>query len=130
MSKDLITTSVEQRDGVTVLNVVGDVDMVSVPVLERAIADVLADGPVPLVIDMSAVRFLSASGLAILVETREKVVTAAGFAVVARRTEPGRVIRLLKLDKFLSLQETVEDALAAVVAAGAQMRGGSGSLRP
>ena len=81
---DPITTSVEHRDGVTVLAVGGEIDMLSAPMLERAIAGVLADDPCALVIDLMEVEFLASAGLQILAATREKLGESAPFAVAAQ----------------------------------------------
>ena len=116
LENDPITTSVEHRDGVTVLAVGGEIDMVSGPMLERAIAGVLADDPPALVIDLMEVEFLAAAGLGILAATREKVGESARFAVAAQGLITSRVIRLVGLDEFLSLHETRQDALTAMEA--------------
>jgi anti-sigma B factor antagonist len=112
--EDLISTSVEHRDGVTVLAVGGEIDMASAPVLESSVADVLADDPAALVIDLTEVQFLDSAGLQILVEAREKVSESARFAVAAHGPITSRIIQLVDLDEFLSLHETLENALAAV----------------
>jgi anti-sigma B factor antagonist len=112
--EDLISTSVEHRDGVTVLAVSGEIDMASAPVLDRAVAGVLADDPAALVIDLTKVQFLDPAGLQILVAAREKVGESARFAVAAHGPITSRIIELVDLDEFLSLHETLEDALAAV----------------
>lgn len=111
---DLLTTWVEQRDGVTVLGVAGDIDMATLPVLETAVADVLADGPVALVIDLSTVPFMASGALGILMMAREKFSSATRFAVVVGGPATRKVIRAVNLDEFLSLQETLEGAVAAV----------------
>lgn len=84
--------------------------------LERAVAGVVAEDPAAFVIDLSGVQYLSAAGLQILAATREKIGETVHFAVVAQAL-PSRVIRLTNLDEFLSLHESLEDALTAVAAA-------------
>lgn len=111
-----ISTSVEHRDGVTVVAVGGEIDMLTAPTLERVIAEVLAEDPAALVIDLLKVDFLGSAGLSVLVATREKVSKHAGFAVVAQGSVTARIIQRLDLDEFLSLHETLEDALTAVKA--------------
>jgi anti-anti-sigma factor len=109
-----ITTSVEHRDGVTVLAVGGEIDMASAPTLKEMIADVLAEHPPALILDLSAVRFLASAGLRILAETREKTDGSARFSVVAKGPVTARIIRLVKLDEVLSVHATLADALTAV----------------
>lgn len=108
-----VYTSAEQRDGVTVLAVGGEIDMASAPILEKAVAGALAEGPHALVIDLSEVQFLGLVGLTILETAREKIGESACFAVAAQRPITTKIIRLFKLDRFLSLHESLEDALLA-----------------
>ena len=63
---DSITTLVADHDGVSVVSVSGEIDLVTAPALEQAIGAVVADGPTALVIDLSAVEFLGSVGLKIL----------------------------------------------------------------
>ncbi|MGH3958497.1 STAS domain-containing protein [Mycobacterium sp.] len=109
-----IRTSVEHRDGVTVLVVGGEIDMASAPTLESAVAGVLAEDALALVIDLSEVRFLASVGLSILVAAREKIGEPGRFAVAAQGPLISRIIQLVNLDELLSLHETLEDALLAV----------------
>lgn len=110
----VVYTSTEQRDGVTVLAVGGEIDVASAPMLEEAVAGVVAEDPHALVIDLSEVQFLALVGLRILTTAREKIGEAARFAVAAQGPITSRIIRLVKLDSFLSLHESLEDALLAV----------------
>ena len=81
---DSITTLVEDRDGVSVVSVTGEIDLVTAPALEQALGTVIADDPTALVIDLSAVEFLGSVGLKILAATYEKLDKSTEFGVVAR----------------------------------------------
>ena len=70
---DSITTLVADHDGVSVVSVSGEIDLVTAPALEQAISAVVAEGPTALVIDLSAVEFLGSVGLKILAATYEKL---------------------------------------------------------
>ena len=108
---DSITASVSDHDGVVVLSVGGEIDLVTAPALEEAIGGVVADNPAALVIDLSAVDFLGSVGLKILAATYEKLGDAAEFGVVARGPATRRPIHLTGLDKTFSLYPTLDDAL-------------------
>jgi anti-anti-sigma factor len=112
--EDPISTSVERRDGVIVLAVDGEIDMVSAVMLERAITAALSEDPPALVIDLSQVQYLDSTGLQMLVRVREKIGESARFAIAAQGPIASRLTRLLHLREILSLHETLEDALAAV----------------
>lgn len=113
---DEISTSVERRDGVTVLLVDGVVDLATSPPLEELLVELIAEHPRALIMDLTAVSFLASVGLRILAETHERVGGAGKFAVVASGPVTARPIQLTKLDEFLALYPTVDDAVAAVSA--------------
>jgi anti-sigma B factor antagonist len=109
---DLISTSVTYHHGVAVLAISGEMDSASAAAVEHAIAEVLAGDPPSLIIDLLGVRFLASAGVAILLNAREKFVDRERFSVVAQGRITSRAIQLLDLDRLLSLQETVEEALS------------------
>ncbi|WP_156686417.1 STAS domain-containing protein [Mycobacterium sp. Marseille-P9652] len=111
---DSITTLVEDHDGVSVVRVSGEIDLVTAPALEQAIAAVVGESPTALVIDLSAVEFLGSVGLKILAATYEKLGNTTQFGVVARGPATRRPIHLTGLDKTFPLYSTLDDALTGV----------------
>ena len=109
---DLIGTTVTYHHGIAVLAITGEMDLGTAPAVAHAIAEVLAEDPPSLIIDLLGVQFLASAGVAVLLNAREKFVDSEGFSVVAQGRMTSRAIQLLDLDHLLSLQETVEDALA------------------
>jgi len=115
VSASEITTSVAHRDEITVLSVVGDIDVACAPELEAVIAAVLAEDPVALIVDLSEVAFLATAGLRILAATYEKITLAGGrFAVVADSPETRRPIQLTDLNQLFSLYLTLHDAITSL----------------
>ncbi len=111
---DSITTLVADHDGIAVVSVSGEIDLVTAPALEQAIGAVVAEGPTALVIDLSGVEFLGSVGLKILAATYEKLGDSAEFGVVARGAATRRPIHLTGLDKTFPLYPTLDDALTGV----------------
>ena len=118
-----ITTSVEDRYGIAVLAVGGEIDMVTAPQFEKAIDDVLADDPPTLVIDLTEVTFLASVGLRLLARANERFVLATankrcgesgGFAVVAGAPATIRPIELTDLHEVFDVYLSLDDALAAM----------------
>lgn len=109
---DLISTTVKYHHGIAVLAISGEMDLASAAAVEHAIAEVLAEDPPSLIIDLLGVQFLASAGVAILLNAREKFVDCERFSVVAQGRMTSRAIELLDLDRLLSLQETVEEALS------------------
>jgi anti-sigma B factor antagonist len=112
LSHDLISTSVAYHHAIAVLAISGEIDLASASAVEHAIAEVLAENPPSLIIDLLGVQFLGSPGVRILVSTREKFVADDCFSVVAQGPMTRRIIQLLDLDRVLSLQETLEEALS------------------
>ncbi len=111
---DAISTSVERRDGITVLSVDGVVDLATSPPLEELLNELIGERPNALIIDLTPVTFLASVGLRILAETHEKTGDTGKFAVVASGPVTARPIHLTKLDEFLALYPTVDDAVTAL----------------
>ena len=111
---DAISTSVQRRDGITVLLVDGVVDLSTSPPLEDLLTELVEESPHALVMDLTAVSFLASVGLRILAETHERVGGTGRFAVVAAGPITARPIQLTKLDEFLALYPTLDDAVAAL----------------
>ncbi len=112
---DSITTLVEDHDGVSVVRVSGEIDLVTAPALEQAIGGVVAQGPAALVIDLSGVEFLGSVGLKILAATYEQLdAVATRFGVVAHGPATRRPIHLTGLDKTFPLYPALDEALSGV----------------
>jgi anti-sigma B factor antagonist len=110
---ELISTSVEYRQGVVVVVVEGDVDLSTAPILHRAICEALAEKPSALVLDFSGVKFFACAGLRVLSQTRDEVGGSAALAVVSSSVV-SNVIRFIRPDATILLCKTVDEALASV----------------
>jgi len=103
----------QPSDGVTVLAVSGEVDMVSAPTLRDALVNGLADEST-LVADMTGVTFLGSAGLAVLVETaRLAAQRNASFKVVATARAVTRPLEATGLGEVFSVHESVDTALTS-----------------
>lgn len=92
----------------------GVVDLATSPPLEELLTELIDGGPSALVIDLTEVSFLASVGLRILAETHERVGGTGKFAVVASGPVTARPIQLTKLDEFLALFTTLDEAVAAL----------------
>jgi anti-sigma B factor antagonist len=110
---DPLTTSVAHREGVTVISIGGEIDLNTAPDFEAAIDGALDEHAV-VVVELSAVNFMSSAGLRILAATHEKLGKSGHLAVVASNPAVSRAIQLSGLDQLFSLYTTLDDALRAV----------------
>lgn len=111
---DLMTFSVEHREGVAVVKVEGEIDTSNATVLMTGVADVIAERPSALIIDLSVVRFLGSAGLGVLLQAKQDVHGWAEFAVVALGRVTRKPLEVTGLDAELSVHDTLDGALAAI----------------
>lgn len=111
---DLISSSITYRDGIAVLAISGEIDLASAGVFERAIAEVLAQDPPSLIIDLMGTRFLASAGVGILMQARSRFSEPDRFSVVTQDPSTIRVIEVLGVNQMLALRPAIEDALSAV----------------
>lgn len=112
--QDLLHVTVHRPDGeAEVLEVAGEVDLLSVEVLDDALADALARQPALLVIDLTGVSFLASVGMSVLLKAHRATGDATRLRVVApERSTVGRALELTGLTEALAVAGTRTDALA------------------
>jgi anti-sigma B factor antagonist len=110
---DQITiTATNPAPGQVVVEVGGEVDMLTSPQLRRVVLDRLGDGAELVVLALDRVSFLGTSGLAVLIEVREAA-QAAGVQLRLACTQR-RVLRPLAIAGLVPLfdiRDTLELAL-------------------
>ncbi len=81
--------------------------------MTQAIAAALDKGPSTVIVDLSDVAFLASAGMSVLVEAHERVSASAKLFVVADGSATSRPIKMVGIDKIVSLYPTLADALDA-----------------
>jgi anti-anti-sigma factor len=81
----------ERREGVLVFRLAGRVGVTSAPALVAAVTDAVAREDRHLVLDLSAVDYLSSAGLNALEEAAERCAAAGGRLVLRSLSEPVRL---------------------------------------
>ncbi len=116
MDLDLVT---REEAGHTVLEVSGEVDVHTAPVLRSRALELIDAGRHRMVVDVGGVEFLDSSGLGVLVEIQGRLRDAGGTLALARPADRIRKLFVLTgLDEIFSVHATVEQALAGSAAAG------------
>ena len=94
-----------------VVRLAGDLDIASMPAVRERLLGLLRPGASRLVIDMSAVRYADASGLAVLVNTQRRAILLGGtLRLAALRPEVARVLTITGLSQHLATYPTVQAA--------------------
>lgn len=100
-------------DGAVIVAIGGDLDIASAPAVREPLLGLLRPGACRIVIDLSAVRYADASGLAVLVGTqRRAVLLGGGLRLAAPRPEVARVLAVTGLSRYLAVYPTVRAAVA------------------
>ena len=104
--------------GVSVIEIAGELDALTTPLLDECLREQLQAGPTNLVIDLTEVTFLGSSGMAALVRcSRELNASGSGHRVHLTGTGHRAIRRPLELVGLLplfSIHDTQEDALAQI----------------
>jgi anti-sigma B factor antagonist len=113
-SDQLMTVTRNDRDSSPVLVVNGEVDLSTGGRLRDTVSSVLQQSAGPVILDLSAVEFLSSSGLGHLVALDEEGRRLSRpLRIVVNETRPViRPITTMGLDDVLTLFSTVDEAMA------------------
>lgn len=96
-------------DGVTVLKLVGKLNMVSAPQFHEVISTAVATGETRFAIDLADVDFIDSSGLGALINGLKSARQAGGDLRIAAPTEQVRlVLQLTNIDRVLKAYENAE----------------------
>lgn len=71
-------------------------------------------GPIHIIIDLSSIDFVDSSGLGALVQLVKKATNHGKTVQVVTNNRVTQTVKLVRLENFLSLQATVEDAIEKI----------------
>ncbi len=112
---DLVRVTTLHPEGdadAVVLDVVGEVDLHSSPVLEGAIAEAQAGSPSLLVIDLTGVSFMASIGITLLLNASRDAGPRGRVRVVAPKVGPvGRTLELTGVAEALGVAVSRSEAL-------------------
>ena len=100
--------------GWDVLDVGGEVDLSTAPVLRSRIEGIVDDGGRRLVVDLADVSFMDSSGLSVLVVGFKGMREAGGqMAVVCPNASIAKIFSITGLDRVFSIHPSLHEALSA-----------------
>lgn len=106
--------SVSSRDEgrFTVVEVVGDVDLASAPVLRRTFESLLREGRTHLIVDLQGVPFVDSSGLGVLVGAQRLLKPRGGdVRLVCSAARVLRVLSITGLDQLFTIYDSLGEAV-------------------
>jgi len=99
------------RDNCQIFRLTGLLDAFSEPNFIKVLGKCITDGPSNLILDLSKIDFIDSSGLGALVQVAKKAQTEGGLLQIVTNARVTQTVKMVRLDKFLSLQESVDAAL-------------------
>jgi anti-anti-sigma factor len=101
-----------EHDGYVIAALAGDLDIASAPALREQLLSLLRPAASRLIIDLSAVGYADASGLAVLVSSGRRAGLLGGsLRLVAPSPEVARVLSLTGINRHLDIFPTVQAAI-------------------
>jgi len=111
-------------DGVAVVTVSCELDMMTVPAFEQMLAGETRAGHEVLIVDLSGCQFMGSSGLATLVEAHDRARRdGTVFALAGLTRTLARGIEITGLDSLFDIYPSVEEAAAATSGSAASPSG-------
>jgi anti-anti-sigma factor len=92
-----------------IVSLAGELDMVHAPVVAETL-DALADGERAVIVDLSELTFIDSSGIHAILRPRPQ---QGSVLLVCPPGNIQRVLSVTKIDRVLSVYETLDGALAA-----------------
>ena len=104
----------EVRDTHQIFRLTGLLDAFSEPVFRKVIGNYIDDGPKNIILVLAQIDFIDSSGLGALVQLVKKAQTGGGTLQIVTNPRVTQTVKLVRLEKFLSLQPSVEAALKSL----------------
>jgi anti-sigma B factor antagonist len=108
-----VSAVITGSDGAVIVTLQGDLDIMSAPDVRERLLSLLHPGVSRLVIDLSAIRYADASGVAALESTQRRAVLLGGAVrLAAPEPEVAKVLAATGISRHLKAYPTVRAALA------------------
>lgn len=101
----------EVREKYQIFRLTGLLDAFSEPTFRKIIGNCIEEGPANIILVLSQIDFIDSSGLGALVQLVKKSQTAGGSLQIVTNPRVTQTVKLVRLEKFLSLQPSVETAI-------------------
>jgi len=89
-------------------------DAFSELIFRKSIGICIDEGPKNIILDLSKIEFVDSSGLGALVQLVKKAQTEGGTLQVVSNPRVTQTVKLVRLEKFLSLQNSLSEAIANI----------------
>ncbi|MCA1993662.1 MAG: STAS domain-containing protein [Coleofasciculus sp. S288] len=104
----------EVRENCQLYRLTGLLDAFSEATFRKVVSKYIDEGPANIILDLSKIDFVDSSGLGALVQLVKKAQGAGGSLQIVTNPRVTQTVKLVRLEKFLSLQPSVEEALQQI----------------
>lgn len=106
----------EIRENYQLFRLTGLLDAFSEPTFRKVMDKCVEEGPKHLILDLSKIDFVDSSGLGSLVQLVKKAQNVEGTVQIVTNARVTQTVKLVRLEQFLSLQTSVDAAVAKITA--------------
>ncbi|GBF80379.1 STAS domain-containing protein [Aphanothece sacrum] len=105
----------EVKENYQIFRLTGLLDAFSEPTFRKVIGNHIEEGPADVILVLSQIDFIDSSGLGALVQLVKKAQEQGGSLQVVTNPRVTQTVKLVRLEKFLSLRDKIEEALEHLV---------------
>jgi anti-anti-sigma factor len=102
------------KDNYQIFRLTGLLDAFSEPTFRKVLSNCIDEGPKNVILVLSQIDFIDSSGLGALVQLVKQAKTGGGSLQVVTNPRVTQTVKLVRLESFLSLQPSVDEAIANV----------------
>ncbi|WP_445246255.1 STAS domain-containing protein [Microcoleus sp. OTE_8_concoct_300] len=104
----------EVKNNYQLFRLTGLLDAFSEATFRKVLSKCIDEGPQNVILDLSQIDFVDSSGLGALVQLVKKAQTLEGTLQIVSNPRVTQTVKLVRLEKFLSLQPSVDEAVKNV----------------
>lgn len=108
--------TLEVKEDQQIFRLTGQLDAFSEPTFRKVVSDRLTAGSSQVVLDLSKIDFLDSSGLGALVQLAKQAKGQEGSLQIVTNPRVTQTVKLVRLEKFLPLHNSLDEAIAALKA--------------
>ncbi|BAZ89726.1 anti-sigma factor antagonist [Raphidiopsis curvata NIES-932] len=101
----------EVGDNYQLFRLTGLLDAFSEPTFRKVLEGKIGEGPNNIILDLSTIDFIDSSGLGALVQLAKLAENQGSFLQIVTNARVTQTVKLVRLEKFFSLQPSVQVAL-------------------
>ena len=112
-----ISSRVRETEGLPVIDVSGEVDIYTTPQFKDAVTEILQQGHIHIIINLTDVSYMDSSGFGTLLSATKRLRPQnGGIYLVGCNEAVSRMLDITRLNTIFTVVHTEEEAVAAVAA--------------